>query len=399
MSFSQLEGAQSSHGQSDDWDFLAGADFSELLDAFRELEDPRGRNGRRHGLSFVLAVCCAAVLAGAKRYSEIGRRAGGMSQRLLAALGAEWNWFRRRFTAPSTSTIRRLLCSVDAGMLDRIIGEWLVGHAVKGDDGDLWIAVDGKVLRGSWTGENDQVTLFSALIHGDKLTIAQVRVPDGTNEITQVPELLDALPVPRGTPATFTLDSAHTQRETAMEITRTPGWHYLMEVKGNQPKLQRAVFDKILPFFGQPPHDIMEDDTRGMLKRWRCWTADADGIDFPGAEQVGAIWREVFSRSGDRISKEVALMITSRKPGDFTAEDMNHGKRRHWEIENGSHYVRDTVFQEDLGQEWSGEGPQALAGMRNLTIGLIRLKGYSRIKEITEWVMEDRDRAAYFMAT
>jgi hypothetical protein len=36
-----------------------------------------------------------------------------------------------------------------------------------------------------------------------------------------------------------------------------------MEVKGNQPKLQRAVFDKVLPLFKEAPHDIMEDDSHG----------------------------------------------------------------------------------------------------------------------------------------
>lgn len=399
MLFSQLEGVQSSYGLPDDSDYLADAGFSELLDAFGKLEDPRGRNGRRYGMSFVLGVCCVAVLAGARRYSEIGRRARGMSQRLLAALGAEWNWFKQRYVAPSISTIRRVLCSIDAWILDKIVGEWLAVHAPKSDDGDLWIAVDGKVLRGSWTDENDQVTLFSALIHCDEITIAQVRVPDGTNEITQVSALLDALPIPSHMPAMFTLDSAHTQRETAKEIRKVPGWHYLMEVKGNQPKLQRAVFDKLLPFFRKPPHDIMEDDARGMLKRWSCWITDADGVDFPGAGQVGAIWREAFNRSGERLSKEIVLIITSRKPGELTAAVMNRGKRDHWRIENGSHYVRDTVFQEDLGQEWVGAGPQSLAGMRNLAIGLIHLKGHRGIKETTEWVAEDRDRAAYFMAT
>jgi hypothetical protein len=34
------------------------------------------------------------------------------------------------------------------------------------------------------------VTLFSALMQREGVTVAQVRVPDGTNEITQVPALL-----------------------------------------------------------------------------------------------------------------------------------------------------------------------------------------------------------------
>jgi predicted transposase YbfD/YdcC len=195
----------------------------------------------------------------------------------------------------------------------------------------------------------------------------------------------------------FTIDAAHTQVETAKEIRKRPGWHYLMEVKGNQPKLHRAVFDKILPFFKDAPHDVMEDDLRGTLRRWSCWITEADGIDFPEVRQAGAIRREEFDRSGDRISKGIAYVLTSKEAGKFTAGSLNRSKRNHWGIENGSHWVRDTLYQEDLVQAWAGEGAQSLAGIRNLAIGQIRLKGYNRIKETTEWVADNRDRAVVFM--
>ena len=46
------------------------------------------------------------------------------------------------------------------------------------------------MLRGAWTDENDKVTLFSAMLHDEAVTVAQVRVPDGTNEITQAEAIL-----------------------------------------------------------------------------------------------------------------------------------------------------------------------------------------------------------------
>ena len=109
------------------------------------------------------------------------------------------------------------------------------------------IALDGKVMRGAWTDENDKVTLFSAMLHREAVTIAQVRVPDGTNEITQADAILDTVEIPAGESVLVTLDAAHTQRETAETIGGKPGWDYLMTVKGNQPSLQREVFDRILP--------------------------------------------------------------------------------------------------------------------------------------------------------
>lgn len=376
----------------------ADADISSLLEMLGSIGDPRKERGRRHGLAFILAVCVVATLAGAKGYSEIARKARDMPSSLLAKLGAEWDWFELRYKYPSKGTIRAVLSGISGNSMDEIVGRWLSWQAVKDPGGEWLIAIDGKIMRGAWTSENDAVTLFSAMIRGEGITIAQVRVPDGTNEITQASALLDAIPIPEGDPAIFTLDAAHTQTETAEAIRKRPGWHYLMNVKGNQPTLRKAVFDRILPLLKGEPHDIMEDRSRGRLKRWSCWITDADGIEFPGASQAAIILREVFEVSGDRISKEIALLLTSQDFGKVTAADLNYHERSHWGIENKSHYVRDTVYHEDHGQAWAGEGPHVLAIIRNLAIGLIRLKGINAIKETTEWIAGDRTRALRFMA-
>ena len=68
----------------------------------------------------------------------------------------------------------------------------------------------------------------------EAVTIAQVRVPDGTNEITQADAILDTVEIPAGESVLVTLDAAHTQRETAETIGGKSGWDYLMTVKGNQ---------------------------------------------------------------------------------------------------------------------------------------------------------------------
>jgi hypothetical protein len=170
-----------------------------------------------------------------------------MPPSLLAKLGAEWDWFESRYKYPSKGTIRAVLSRIDGNIMDEAAGAWLSAQAARGDDGEWAIAIDGKVLRGAWTSENEAVTLFSAMIREEGITISQVRVPDDTNEITQAGALLNALPIPEGDPAVFTLDAAHTQAETARAIRKRPEWHYVMNVKGNQPTLQRAVFDKVIP--------------------------------------------------------------------------------------------------------------------------------------------------------
>jgi predicted transposase YbfD/YdcC len=375
------------------------ADISSLLCMLAAVTDPRSPQGIQHLLQFVLAVCVVAMLAGAKNYREIASYAADICQSLLKKLGAEWNWFTLRYKYPSKSTIRNVLTRIDAAELDRITGAWLSAQARKDGKGEWEIALDGKVMRGAWTDENDKVTLFSAMLHREAITIAQVRVPDGTNEITQAVTLLDTAKVPEGESVLVTLDAAHTQRETAETICGKPGWDYLMTVKGNQPSLQRAVFDRILPLLAGAPHHVMEEHSRGRIKKWSCWIADAEGIDFPHAAQAAFIRREIFEISGDRISKEHALILTSRESGKMTAADANRHTRGHWGIENKSHYIRDTLYREDHGQAWAGNGPQALASLRNLALGLFRLKNVKAIKETTEWVCRDQARALQFMTT
>lgn len=378
---------------------MLDADISSLLEMLSAIDDPRKEKGKQHPLVFVLAVCVVASLAGAKGYSEIARKARDMTQALLGKLGARWDWFRSGYKCPSKGTIRLVLSGIDGDHMDKVTGSWLAAQSAAKTGGEWEIAVDGKVMRGAWTAENGQVTLFSAMIREEGITVAQVRVPDGTNETTRAGALLDSLPVPEGDPAVFTLDAAHTRKETAEAIRKRPGWHYVMTVKGNQPTLQRAVFDAVLPFLKGKAHHVMEDRSRGQRKTWSCWTTGAGGVDFPGAAQAAVVIREVFEVSGDRIGKEMALLLASADTERMSAAALNRHKRSHWGIENKSHYPRDTVYREDHNQTWTGNGPQVLASIHSLAMGLIRLKGINQIKETAEWVAGDRTRALHFMTT
>jgi hypothetical protein len=49
--------------------------------------------------------------------------------------------------------------------------------------------------------------------------------------------------------------------------------------------------------------------------------------------------------------------------------------RGHWQIENGLHHVRDMTFAEDASQLRTGTGPQVMACLRNLVIGVLSCAG------------------------
>ena len=101
--------------------------------------------------------------------------------------------------------------AMDAEKLDEVFGGWLRGLARAGRLEPLLtaIAIDGKWLRGVGDG---QVKLFAALLHEEKMIIAQHRIPDETTETTQVKELLEPVDLQD---AVVTADAAHAQRETA----------------------------------------------------------------------------------------------------------------------------------------------------------------------------------------
>jgi predicted transposase YbfD/YdcC len=378
------------------------SDISSLLEMLGRVTEKRGLQGRVYGLVFMLAASLIAVLAGASNYRQVADKIEDFPPSLMQKLKARWCYFRTGFRRPSAKTVRLVLSSINAEQFDAVAGEWLRQRAKPEPDGTMTVAIDGKVLRGAWTDENEKFTLFSAMIHGLGVTIAQVHVPEQTNEITQVEDLLDTLPVRDGERVVVTMDAAHTQRATAEHIVAGRGFTYIMNVKGNQPTLLRSVFEKCLPLLRSEPGHIVEERGHGRVNRWSTWITDATGINFPHARTIGCIRRDTFNLAGQHTRKELAWIISGnpeKQKHIATAERLHTFVREHWGIENKSHYVRDVTFHEDANQAYTGNGPQVMATLRNIAAGLLRLDGTNDIKRTTEWIGREPLRALSIIAT
>src|SRR5215207_6871904 len=288
-------------------------DISGLLEMLDTVTDPRSPRGRIYRLSFLLAAAFVAVLAGAKNFYAIERQIRDLSPSLLAKLGGTWCYFRWGYRFPGEKTIRMLLNEVDADELDRLFGEWLFRNAHSDGVGSvLALAIDGKVMRGAWTDENEKFTLFSAMIHDVGVTVAQVAVPADTNEITQVENLLETLPVGQERSVVVTMDAAHTQRDTAEYLAGKRGFDYVVTIKGNQPTLQESIVMAPAPVVRaqDPEHDVTERG-HGRINRWRTWTAGSGEIDFPHLERIACLRRDTYDLDGTWTSKEFALSGTN----------------------------------------------------------------------------------------
>jgi predicted transposase YbfD/YdcC len=368
-----------------------------LLAVLALVPDPRRPRGRRYPLVFVLAVAAACTLAGAKTFREIGDQAADLPQNVLRDLGGKCHPLRRKILAPSETRIRTLLHLIDTGVLDDITGGWLRQLAEAGKlDGLLTaIAIDGKWLRGVLDG---QVKLFSAMLHEEKAVIAQHRIPDDTNEITQVKALLEHVGLAG---AVVTADAVNAQRETADYIAGPAedggrASDYLLFVKGNQPKLQRAVFDAIQEGCPRDPDYTELDESHGRIIRRSVWVADAGNIDFPHVSRVARIRRDGYDASGALTSKEIVHAVTSLDSGRASAADLAKFARGQWGIES-VHWLRDTAYAEDANTGYAGNGPQAMATLRNLAISLLYLSGVTEITRTLQAIARDRNRVLDYL--
>jgi predicted transposase YbfD/YdcC len=359
-----------------------------LLEVLAHVPDPRRRRGRRFGLVFVLAVAVVSVLAGAKNFREIGDQAADLPQGLLSRLGGRPHPLWRKIIVPSEKRIRTLIQRLDAGRLDEITGGWLRALAAAGRLETLLtaIAIDGKWLRGVADG---QVKLFAAMLHEEKVVIAQHRIPDDTNEITQVKELLDPVDL---TGAVVTADAAHAQRDTAEYIAGDRESDFLFQVKGNQPGLQAAIYDKINRDCGATPHHVSMDYSHGRIIKRSTWVTGADGIDFPHTAQVLRIRRDTYDLASVAVAKEIAHGITSLDAARGTPATLAGLTRGQWGIES-VHWVRDTAYAEDANTGYTGHGPQVMATLRNIAISLLHLAGITEINRTLQRITRDRTRA------
>ena len=363
-----------------------------LLSVLTLVPDPRKRRGRRFGLVFVLAVATACALAGAKTFREIGDQAADLPQDILRELGGQLHPLLRRVIAPSETRIRTLVHAIDAEILDEVIGGWLRDLADAGRlDGLLTaIAIDGKWLRGVLDG---QVKLFSAMPHEEKAVIAQHRIPDDTTETTQVKQLLEPVDLRN---AVVSADAVHAQRETAAYIAGPEadggrGSDYFLFVKGNRPKLQRAVFDAIQQDWPRDPDHTETDYGHGRTIRRSIWVTDAGDIDFPQADRVARIRRDRYDLDGWLISKEIVHAVTSLGENQADAADLARIARGQWGIES-VHWLRDTTWAEDANTGYAGNGPQVMVTLRNLALSLLYLAGVTEITRTLQAITRDRYR-------
>ena len=178
-----------------------------IVEAFLELSDSRREAGKRHQQALCFALFTLAVAAGNRGFLAIG-------DWLKAYQGELVELFQPpKERLPSYSTIRRALLRSEyqtySACLARLVGIQPLARET--------IAMDGKVLRGSYATISDNpmadshpaIMLVSAYIVERGLILEAYEVASKTNEITAIPALIKQMAVKD---VVFAFDAISTQK-------------------------------------------------------------------------------------------------------------------------------------------------------------------------------------------
>lgn len=361
--------------------------YSTLMDALKDLPDPRKARGKRYEWAFLLALICGALASGKRTGSEIVDWVIGHADELVALLQP------RRRRIPSGSTVRRGLQLIPLQALEQhtlqfsqdLMIESPVSGQIVTDTGELLHgqAIDGKAVRGV-QAHGQPMHLVSLVQHGTGRTLAQVRVEKKTNEIGAVPELLKGRDL---TGTVTTMDALLTQRTLAQQIRAQHG-HYFMVVKRNQKEMYQAIavlFEHGAWTRAEKAREYQRyrtiDKGHGRLETRTLESSPTlnDYLDWPDLGQVmRRRCRRVIAKTG-KTSDETTYAITDLKPQEVGAVGLAVLWRGHWTIENRVHYRRDVTLGEDACQIHTGDVPQTLATLRNSLLALLQHKGWTNI--------------------
>jgi predicted transposase YbfD/YdcC len=334
-----------------------------LTAVFDDVPDPRRETANKlHGLTDILTIATCAVIGGAGSWeaiAEYGRTKADFFRRFLPLDNG----------VPSPDTFERVFARLAPGAFARAFGRWMAGACEA--TGLIPIAIDGKsARRAKRNTATGCLTVVSAWATENRLTLGQAAVPDGSNEIGAIPDLLRTLDLAG---AIVTIDAAGCQVENAT-IIRGQGGHYLLAVKDNQPTLRAAV-ERVVEaaceadFVGVAGDEATDDAHGRHEERYVSVYGSPEGLpaDWPDVAAVVQVNRE--REVGGKRTCTTHYYLTSYAG---TAAEVAGFVRGHWGIENGLHWILDVVFREDDSRVRAGHAGENLAMVRRAAVALLR---------------------------
>lgn len=341
-----------------------------LLKHFSELNDDREAWRVLYPIKEVLFLVVCATIASCDDFEDI------------VEWGEQHLDFLRRFAEfhhgiPCARWLRDLVNRIDPRLFQDCFNGWV---AALWPDRHEFIAIDGKTARRTHDRRKGLKALhtLSAYATTARLTLAQLGVPEKTNEITAIPELLDHLAEGgQLAGALVTIDAMGCQVEIADKIVAHKA-DYLLALKGNQPTLEADVLDY---FRTAPAAELVCKTTvekgHGRIET-RTYTA-SQAVDwivsersYPGQPRFTNIKTivkvDAQTEHADRTTSDTRTYICSAQPD---IERIAKACRGHWGVES-MHWLLDVEFKDDLSRYRTGHGAKNMAVVRRFALDLVR---------------------------
>ncbi len=333
---------------------------NKLLSYFSEMKDPRVERTKRHQIDDIIFIAIASVLSGVESWNEM-EQYGIMKRQWLESFLELPNGI------PSHDTFNRLFSALDPDVFESCFLTW-VKSIYESTQGEV-VSIDGKTMRGSRNqGCKSATHIVSAWADQNELILGQIKVREKTNEITAIPKLLDALLLEG---CVVTIDAMGCQKKIAKKIVKKKA-DYILSVKDNQ----RELYEDIQDSFRVLPHVGFYEDLdygHGRIETRRCTILTdlslvENAFKWESLRSIVKIERERYFKATGKKENEVSFYISTLN----SAQNIAHGIRKHWGIENKVHWVLDVGFSEDLSRKRAGNAAKNFTNLNRIALNLLK---------------------------
>lgn len=163
--------------------------MTEILKAIELIEDKRQEKKIRHKLFDIVVIVLFAKLANADNWQEVEVFAKSKEDFLKQYIELE-------NSIPSHDTIQRVMGSIAPEYMQGVYKKW--NELINSNEGEALkkiICIDGKTMRGNKSEKQKANHIVSAWCDMDGFCLGQKKVEEKSNEITAIPQFLDAIQV------------------------------------------------------------------------------------------------------------------------------------------------------------------------------------------------------------
>lgn len=335
---------------------------TKLKTIFGQIPDFRRQHKRLYDLESILVIGIVSVLCGANSWDEMEEYARSKEEFLRTFLDLPNG-------IPSHDTFNRVFSNIDSDKFEACFMDW-VSSLAELEPREI-IAIDGKTIKGAKSnGSKSPVHMVSAWSSANHMVLGQVKVNEKSNEITAVPELLEALSIQD---TIVTADAMSCQREIA-DIIRDKGADYILAVKGNQGRLYDDLIDEFRAYNKIKTHKSI-DVGHGRIETRECsCITNLEFIDdVKSWKDLTTIIKVTSTREfkhSNKPSESAERYYISSLSAD--AEDFQKAIRSHWSIENQLHWTLDVAFGEDATRKRAQNASQNFSILCKIALNLLK---------------------------